>query len=197
MSTVVIISDQYITAIGIINGIGKYVDEEIDEDMIAYDGSFVRIVSGSTINDLKSDGEFYERVVFGLPYTIEAPTKDQRAWYHSQTSEVRLSNFIKANVIPFTVDDLTAKMTSQLTEYLILNPGAAERVKEIILDKLIENIGEIQFFDFPKKEEIKKEDVKEEQLTKDQIKAQVRDQSELVAKMLHDWFGEAFSTARK
>lgn len=197
MSTVVIISDQYITAIGIINGISKYVDEEIDEDMIAYDGSFVRIVSGSTINDLKSDGEFYERVVFGLPYTIEAPTKDQRAWYHSQTSEVRLSNFIKANITPFTVDDLTAKMTSQLTEYLILNPGAAERVKEIILDKLIENIGEIRFFDFPRKEEIKKEEVKEEQLTKDQIKAQVRDQSELVAKMLHDWFGEAFSTTRK
>lgn len=197
MSTVVIISDQYITAIGIINGISKYVDEEIDEDMIAYDGSFVRIVSGSTINDLKSDGEFYERVVFGLPYTIEAPTKDQQAWYHSQTSEVRLNNFIKANVIPFTVDDLTAKMTSQLTEYLILNPGAAERVKEIILDKLIENIGEIRFFDFPRKEEIKKEEVKEEQLTKDQIKTQVRDQSELVAKMIHDWFGEAFSTTRK
>lgn len=197
MSTVVIISDQYITAIGIINGISKYVDEEIDEDLIAYDGSFIRIVSGSTINDLQGDGEFYERVVFGLPYTIEAPTKDQRAWYHSQTSEVRLNNFIAANVIPFTVDDLTAKMTSQLTEYLILNPGATERVKEILLDKLIENISEIRFFDSPKKEEIKKEEVKNEQPTKEQLKAQVRDQSELVAKMLHDWFGEAFSTNRK
>ena len=137
MSTLVKISDGSITAIGRITKSDVGFDHEVDGPLVSYEGEFVCVHNGFLSNTVLTSLDV------GLPCTFEAVSPEVQAKFEEITKNHNLEQFIASNFRAFQVNELTARMSDELVEFILINPQRSEQIKEILLNGVSQTIDQM------------------------------------------------------
>lgn len=137
MSNLVKISDGSITAVGMITKSDVGFDHEVDGPLVSYEGVFVCIHNGYLSNTVLTSLDV------GLPCTFEAVSPEVQAKFEEITKNYNLEQFITSHFRAFQVNELTARMSEELVEFILVNPQRCEQIKEVILRSVSETIDQM------------------------------------------------------